>query len=60
MGHAFTPTALQHVNFTVPIGSLDLAREFYCDVIGFGNDPVPQRQKDSLLWSVESILFLFP
>ena len=51
MTPSYAPIALQHINITVPKGGLDLAREFYKDVVGFGEDPVPQKQKDILLWS---------
>ena len=46
----YTPTLLQHVNLAVPVGTLDLATQFYGGVIGFGSDPVPQLQRESLLW----------
>ena len=46
----YTPIALAHVNLVVPKGTLHLAEEFYTDVIGFHNDPVPQLQKDVLRW----------
>ena len=45
-----TPISIHHVNFVVERGTLDQAKEFYCDVIGFGSDPVPQLQRDSLMW----------
>jgi 4-hydroxyphenylpyruvate dioxygenase-like putative hemolysin len=51
-----TPITLQHVNLTVPAHTLDLAREFYGEVIGFVEDPVPQLQRDTLLWSVSRTL----
>ncbi|WVF70162.1 hypothetical protein IAT40_004950 [Kwoniella sp. CBS 6097] len=47
---SYTPVLLQHVNLVVPRGQLHLAQEFYGDIIGFENDPVPQLQRDSLLW----------
>ncbi|WWD08061.1 hypothetical protein V865_006171 [Kwoniella europaea PYCC6329] len=46
----YTPILLQHVNLPVPKGTLHLAQEFYGEVIGFENDPVPQLQRDILLW----------
>lgn len=46
------PIGLQHVNLSVPEGSLALAQEFYGDVLGLQNDPVPHLQKDVLLWYV--------
>ncbi|ORX39698.1 hypothetical protein BD324DRAFT_648329 [Kockovaella imperatae] len=46
----YTPIALQHVNLTVPPGKLQLATEFYGEVIGFHSDPVPALQRDMLLW----------
>jgi hypothetical protein len=46
----YTPTLLQHVNLAVPPGTLELATQFYGGVIGFGSDPVPHLQRDSLLW----------
>ncbi|WVR04291.1 hypothetical protein IAU60_001291 [Kwoniella sp. DSM 27419] len=46
----WTPTLLQHVNLVVPRDTLHLAQEFYGEVIGFENDPVPSLQKDRLLW----------
>ncbi|WRT65117.1 uncharacterized protein IL334_002059 [Kwoniella shivajii] len=46
----YTPVLLQHVNLPVPKGTLQLAQEFYGEVIGFENDPVPQAQKEILLW----------
>lgn len=46
----YTPTLLQHINLAVPAGTLQLATEFYGGVIGFASDPVPQLQRDSLLW----------
>jgi len=47
---AYTPTQLQHINLPVPTGTLGLATEFYGDVLGFASDPVPELQRDSLLW----------
>jgi hypothetical protein len=47
---SYAPTLLQHVNLPVPDGTLGLATEFYGEVIGFESDPVPQLQRDSLLW----------
>ena len=47
---AYTPIALQHINLTVPRDSLDLATEFYGQVIGFGSDQVPAAQRGVLLW----------
>ena len=46
----YTPTQLQHINLAVPAGTLLLATDFYGQVIGFASDPVPQAQRDSLLW----------
>ncbi|OCF59199.1 hypothetical protein L486_03701 [Kwoniella mangroviensis CBS 10435] len=46
----YTPILLQHVNLPVPKGTLHLAQEFYGEVIGFENDPVPQLQREILLW----------
>ena len=46
----FTPVMLQHVNFVVPNGKLPQAKEFYSGVIGFGIDPVPHLQRDTLAW----------
>jgi hypothetical protein len=46
----YTPTLIQHINLAVPVGTLNLATQFYGGVIGFGSDPVPQLQRDSLLW----------
>ncbi|ORY25523.1 hypothetical protein BCR39DRAFT_507024 [Naematelia encephala] len=46
----YSPIALQHVNFTVGKGTLHLAEEFYAEVLGFHNDPVPQSEKDILRW----------
>jgi hypothetical protein len=48
----YTPTLLQHINLAVPVGTLNLATQFYGGVIGFGSDPVPHLQRDSLLWQV--------
>ena len=53
---SYTPIALQHVNLTVPAQTLDVAREFYGEVLGFKEDPVPQLQRDMLLWFVRSVL----
>ncbi len=47
---SYTPFLLQHVNLTVPKDTLHLASEFYSDVIGFGIDPVPVLQRDTLAW----------
>lgn len=47
---SYTPNLLQHINLTVPSGSLGLATEFYGEVIGFASDQVPALQRDSLLW----------
>lgn len=44
------PIGLQHVNLSVPAGSLPLAQEFYGKVLGLANDTVPHLQKDVLLW----------
>lgn len=44
------PIGLQHVNLSVPAGTLALAQEFYGTVLGLANDAVPQLQKDVLLW----------
>ncbi|GMK56333.1 hypothetical protein CspeluHIS016_0301730 [Cutaneotrichosporon spelunceum] len=44
------PTGLQHVNLSVPAGTLPLAQEFYGTVLGLANDTVPHLQKDVLLW----------
>jgi 4-hydroxyphenylpyruvate dioxygenase-like putative hemolysin len=52
MAPSYTPIALQHVNLVVPRGTLHVAKEFYGEVIGFASDPVPQLQKDVLLWYV--------
>ena len=49
---SYTPITLQHINLTVPPHSLDLAREFYGEIVGFKEDPVPALQRDTLLWSV--------
>ena len=49
---SYAPILLQHVNLPVPDGTLGLATEFYGEVIGFKSDPVPQLQRDSLLWWV--------
>ncbi|KIR73519.1 hypothetical protein I310_02190 [Cryptococcus deuterogattii CA1014] len=50
MTSSYTPIAIQHVNLAIPKGTLEQAQEFYGDVIGFKNDPVPQLQRDTLLW----------
>lgn len=50
MTASYTPIAIQHVNLAIPKGTLELAQEFYGDVIGFKNDQVPQLQRDTLLW----------
>ncbi|WOO85358.1 uncharacterized protein LOC62_07G008858 [Vanrija pseudolonga] len=47
---SYTPYAIQHINLSVPEGTLHLAEEFYGEVIGFPSDPVPSLQKDSLRW----------
>ena len=51
----YAPVLLQHINLTVPEGTLPLASEFYGEVIGFGVDPVPQLQKHMLLWYVHLV-----
>jgi hypothetical protein len=55
MAPSYTPIALQHVNLVVPRGTLHVAKEFYGEVIGFASDPVPQLQKDVLLWYVGGV-----
>lgn len=50
MTASYSPIAIQHVNLAIPKGTLELAQEFYGDVIGFKNDQVPQLQRDTLLW----------
>lgn len=52
MSNDFSPISLQHVNLVVDKGSLELAEEFYGEVLGFKSDPVPQLQRDSLRWLV--------
>jgi hypothetical protein len=47
---SYTPYAIQHINLSVPEGTLHLAEEFYGIVIGFPSDPVPQLQRDTLRW----------
>ncbi|OAL46673.1 hypothetical protein IQ07DRAFT_137796 [Pyrenochaeta sp. DS3sAY3a] len=43
-------TGLHHVNLVVPLGTLELAREFYGNTLGLTPRPVPQLQRDSLAW----------
>ncbi|KAK4688576.1 hypothetical protein P7C73_g1555, partial [Tremellales sp. Uapishka_1] len=50
MAPSYSPIALQHINLVVKRGTLDLAREFYADTVGFGIDKVPALQKDTLAW----------
>lgn len=50
MSNDFSPILLQHVNLVVEKGTLELAEEFYGEVLGFKSDPVPQLQRDSLRW----------
>ncbi|EKD04199.1 hypothetical protein A1Q2_01496 [Trichosporon asahii var. asahii CBS 8904] len=47
---SFSPYRIQHVNLSVPVGTLEQAEEFYGTVLGFAPDPVPQLQRDSLRW----------
>lgn len=47
---SFSPYAIQHVNLSVPEGTLAAAEEFYGDVLGFASDPVPSLQRESLRW----------
>lgn len=47
---SFSPYAIQHVNLSVPEGTLPHAEEFYGGVLGFASDPVPSLQRDSLRW----------
>lgn len=49
---SYTPYAIQHINLSVPEGTLHLAEEFYGQVIGFPSDPVPSLQRNSLRWCV--------
>ncbi|RSH80580.1 uncharacterized protein EHS24_009162 [Apiotrichum porosum] len=46
----YTPYAIQHINLSVPEGTLPAAEEFYGNVLGFYNDPVPALQRDVLRW----------
>jgi catechol 2,3-dioxygenase-like lactoylglutathione lyase family enzyme len=47
---AYAPIGLQHVNLSVPPGTLPLAQAFYGTVLGLANDAVPELQRDVLLW----------
>lgn len=47
---SFSPYAIQHINLSVPEGTLEQAEEFYGGVLGFAPDPVPALQRDSLRW----------
>lgn len=46
----YSPYAIQHINLSVPNGTLALAEEFYGEILGFPSDPVPQLQRDTLRW----------
>lgn len=43
-------TGIAHVNLTVPVGTLDLAAEFYEGTLGFTRVPVPVLQRGTLAW----------
>lgn len=43
---------IAHINLTVPPGTLHLAEAFYGSTLGLHSVPVPERQKDSLRWSL--------
>lgn len=49
---SYTPYGIQHINLSVPEGTLPLAEEFYGKVLGFPSDPVPQLQRETLRWYV--------
>ena len=43
-------SGLAHVNLVVPEGSLDLANEFYGEILGLKPRPVPELQRGQLAW----------
>lgn len=43
-------TGIAHINLTVPVGTLPAAHAFYGETLGFTSSPVPQLQRDRLVW----------